>query len=51
MQLCSVYVDYIYIILWRFLTIFKSTGTKAVSLLLLRASLSLGQLNLVSVLK
>lgn len=51
MQLCSVYVVYIYIILWEFLTIFKSIGTKAFSQLLLRASPSLGQLSLVSVVK
>lgn len=51
MQLCSVYVVYIYIILWEFLTIFKSIGTKAFSQLLLRASPSLGELSLVSVVK
>lgn len=51
MQLYSVYVVYIYILLWEFLTIFKYIGTKAFSLLLLRASPSLEQLSLVSVLK
>lgn len=48
MQLCAVYVAYIYIILWETLTILKSIGTKAFSLLLLRASPSF---SLVSVLK
>lgn len=46
----STYI-YIYIILWEFLTIFKSIVTKAFSLLLLRTSPSLGQLSLVSILK
>lgn len=46
---CSVYVGSY--ILGGFVIVFQSVGTEAFSLLLFRASLSLGQLSLVSVLK